>query len=105
MGEDIWYQAVDHGYKHDAFVACSVLNLFTKDGKIKEAKAVFEGIKRSLKLQEHGLQGDGIVMLGLIQSNYPRLRIKVLEAMIDFILDVAHHHTTSTTPNRQCKQK
>jgi pentatricopeptide repeat protein len=48
MGEDIWYQAVDHGYKHDAFVACSVLNLFTKDGKIKEAKAVFEGIKKSL---------------------------------------------------------
>ncbi|XP_057549036.1 putative pentatricopeptide repeat-containing protein At3g25060, mitochondrial [Amaranthus tricolor] len=93
MGEEIWYQAVDHGYKHDAFVACSVLNLFTKDGKIKEAKAVFEGIKRKdlvcwttmvtgfakngegmeaietfRRMQEHGLQGDGIVMLGLIQA-------------------------------------
>ncbi|CAO2824515.1 unnamed protein product [Amaranthus hypochondriacus] len=93
MGEEIWYQAVDYGYKHDAFVACSVLNLFTKDGKIKEAKAVFEGIKRKdlvcwttmvtgfakngegmeaigtfRKMQAHGLQGDGIVMLGLIQA-------------------------------------
>ncbi|KNA21183.1 hypothetical protein SOVF_045710 [Spinacia oleracea] len=93
MGEEVWHQAVEYGYKDDDFVACSVLNLLTKGGKMVEAKAVFEGMKRKdlvcwttmvtgfakigqgmesigvfREMQRHGMEGDGVVMLGLIQA-------------------------------------
>uniref|UniRef100_A0A803KQ13 DYW domain-containing protein n=2 Tax=Chenopodium quinoa TaxID=63459 RepID=A0A803KQ13_CHEQI len=93
MGEEIWHQAVGFGYKDDDFVGCSVLNLLSKGGRMVEAKAVFEGMKRKdlvcwttmvtgfarigqgmeavgvfREMQEQGMVGDGIVMLGLIQA-------------------------------------
>ncbi|KAL2933746.1 hypothetical protein RDABS01_016865 [Bienertia sinuspersici] len=93
MGEKIWHQAVDYGYKNDAFVGCSVLNLFTRGGKMIEAKTVFEEIKRKdlvcwttmvtgfvkngqgieaievfREMRKQGMEGDGVVMLGLIQA-------------------------------------
>ncbi|XP_048503778.1 putative pentatricopeptide repeat-containing protein At3g25060, mitochondrial isoform X4 [Beta vulgaris subsp. vulgaris] len=93
MGERIWLQAVDYGYKDDAFVGCAILSLLTKGGKMVEAKAVFEGMKRKdlicwttmvtgfakngqgmeavgifREMQSRGMEGDGIVMLGLIQA-------------------------------------
>ncbi|KMT05659.1 hypothetical protein BVRB_7g167920 [Beta vulgaris subsp. vulgaris] len=93
MGERIWLQAADYGYKDDAFVGCAILSLLTKGGKMVEAKAVFEGMKRKdlicwttmvtgfakngqgmeairifREMQSRGMEGDGIVMLGLIQA-------------------------------------
>ncbi|KAK9726564.1 hypothetical protein RND81_05G223600 [Saponaria officinalis] len=93
MGAEIWRQAVEFGYEYDMFVGSSVLGLFAKGGKMEEAKAVFEGMERKdlvywttmisgfvkcgngveainvfRQMREQGLEGDGVVMLGLIQA-------------------------------------
>ncbi|XP_074282829.1 putative pentatricopeptide repeat-containing protein At3g25060, mitochondrial [Silene latifolia] len=92
-GAEIWRQAVGFGYKYDMFVGSSVLNLFAKGGRMEEAKVVFEGmpmkdlvywttmitgfvkcgngmeaIRVFRQMREQGLEGDVVVMLGLIQA-------------------------------------
>ncbi|CAL1412066.1 unnamed protein product [Linum trigynum] len=93
VGKEIWRQAVDFGYQGDVFVASSVLNLLAKCGRLDEAKAVFDkmarrdvvswttmvtGILRSgqpleavdmyRRMQKEGIEGDGVIMVGLIQA-------------------------------------
>ncbi|KAL9228330.1 hypothetical protein vseg_003922 [Gypsophila vaccaria] len=93
MGAEIWRQAVEFGYEGDVFVGSSALNLFAKGGKMAEGKAVFEGMQRKdlvcwttmisgfvkcgngveavevfRRMREQGFDGDGVVMLGLIQA-------------------------------------
>ncbi|CAK7349380.1 unnamed protein product [Dovyalis caffra] len=93
VGEGIWHRAVDFGYGCDVFVASSVLNLYVKCGKIDEAKLVFDKmVKRDVvswatmitglvhngkvleavdmfgRMKKEGIEGDGVVMLGLIQA-------------------------------------
>ncbi|EOX93881.1 hypothetical protein QUC31_004334 [Theobroma cacao] len=93
MGEEIWHKAVDFGYENDVFVASSVLNLYAKCGKMDEAMVVFskmprkdlvcwttivtgfaqsglarEAIDLYRNMQVEGMEGDGVVMLGLIQA-------------------------------------
>ncbi|KAG8387281.1 hypothetical protein BUALT_Bualt02G0005100 [Buddleja alternifolia] len=92
-GEKIWENAMEYGYGDDIFVGSSVLNLYAKCGKMDEAMSVFEGMsKRDVVsfstmitgfvksgrvieavdfyriMQEEGLDGDGVVMLALIQA-------------------------------------
>ncbi|XWS31261.1 hypothetical protein CRYUN_Cryun23aG0062200 [Craigia yunnanensis] len=94
MGEEIWRKAVDVGYQNDVFVASSVLNLYVKCGKMDEAMVVFnkmprkdlvcwttlvtgfaqsgrprEAIDLYRKMQTERMEGDGVVMLGLIQAS------------------------------------
>ncbi|KAI3450846.1 hypothetical protein Pfo_007511 [Paulownia fortunei] len=92
-GEEIWKNAVECGYGDDIFVGSSVLNLYAKCGKMDEAMSVFERMsKRDVvswstmitglvksgrvreavdvyrRMQKEGLEGDGVVMLALIQA-------------------------------------
>ncbi|KAE7998010.1 hypothetical protein FH972_002590 [Carpinus fangiana] len=92
-GEEIWCRAVDCGYEFDVFVGSSVLNLYAKCGKMDEAIAVFDKMPRRdlvcwttmisgfaqsgrpieavdmyRLMQKEGIEGDGIVMVGLIQA-------------------------------------
>ncbi|GFQ02688.1 putative pentatricopeptide repeat-containing protein at3g25060 mitochondrial [Phtheirospermum japonicum] len=92
-GEEIWKNAVEFGYGDDIFVGSSVLNLYTKFGKMDEAMSVFDKMSRRdvvswstmitgfvksgrakeaigfyRKMQEEGLKGDGVVILALIQA-------------------------------------
>ncbi|KAK6164074.1 hypothetical protein DH2020_000938 [Rehmannia glutinosa] len=92
-GKEIWKSAVECGYGDDIFVGSSVLNLYAKCGKMDEAVGVFEkmskrdvvswstmitGLVKSGKareavnlyrrMQKEGLEGDGVVMLALIQA-------------------------------------
>ncbi|XP_022758703.1 putative pentatricopeptide repeat-containing protein At3g25060, mitochondrial [Durio zibethinus] len=94
MGEEIWRKAVDFGYQNDVFVASSVLNLYVKCGKMDDAMMVFnkmprrdlvcwttlvtgfaqsgwasEAIDLYRKMQMEGVEGDSVVMLGLIQAS------------------------------------
>ncbi|TYH11157.1 hypothetical protein ES288_A07G235600v1 [Gossypium darwinii] len=94
MGEEIWRKAVDFGYQKDVFVASSVLNLYVKCGKMDEAMVVFNGMPRKdlvcwttmvtglaqsgraseaidsyRKMQMEGMEGDNVMMLGLIQAS------------------------------------
>ncbi|KAK9282538.1 hypothetical protein L1049_005459 [Liquidambar formosana] len=93
MGEEIRCQAVDCGYECDLFVGSSVLNLYAKCGKIDEAMVVFDKMPRRdlvswttmitgfvqsgrgreaidiyRRMQGEGMEGDGVVMVGLIQA-------------------------------------
>ncbi|CAK9168226.1 unnamed protein product [Ilex paraguariensis] len=93
MGEKIRTNAVKCGYEHDMFVGSSVLNLYAKCGQMDEAMGVFEKIPgRDIvawttmitgfvqsgrvsdaiwiyrQMQKEGIEGDGVVMLGLIQA-------------------------------------
>lgn len=93
VGERIWRRAVDFGYGCDVFVGSSVLNLYVKCGKIDEAKLVFDKmVKRDVvcwatmitglvqngkvleavdmfrRMRKEGIEGDGVLMLGLIQA-------------------------------------
>ncbi|EEF41219.1 pentatricopeptide repeat-containing protein, putative [Ricinus communis] len=93
MGEIIWNQAVDFGYGFDVFVVSSVLNLYAKSGKMDKAKIVFDKmVKRDVvswttmitgfaqsgrpldaidiyrTMQKERTEGDGVVMVGLIQA-------------------------------------
>ncbi|KAJ6956477.1 hypothetical protein NC652_007525 [Populus alba x Populus x berolinensis] len=92
-GERIWRRAVDFGYGCDVFVGSSVLNLYVKCGKIDEAKLVFDKmVKRDVvcwatmitglvqngkvleavdmfrRMRKEGIEGDGVLMLGLVQA-------------------------------------
>ncbi|XP_057966070.1 putative pentatricopeptide repeat-containing protein At3g25060, mitochondrial [Malania oleifera] len=93
MGEEVRCRAVDCGYEYDVFVASSVLNLYAKCGKMDEALAVFDKMpKRDLvcwttmitgfaqsgraseavdiyrRMQKEEMEGDMVVMVGLIQT-------------------------------------
>ncbi|CAN0915366.1 Putative pentatricopeptide repeat-containing protein At3g25060, mitochondrial [Linum grandiflorum] len=93
VGKDVWQQAVAFGYRGDVFVASSVLNLFAKCGRMDEAKKVFDKmVKRDVvswttmvtgfirsgqaleavdmhrTMQKEGIEGDGVVMVGLIKA-------------------------------------
>ncbi|KAJ4967986.1 hypothetical protein NE237_014687 [Protea cynaroides] len=92
-GEEILSQATDFGYKDDVFVGSSALNLYAKCGKMDEALRIFNGmpkkdlvswttmitgfsqigrpveaidIYRKMRMEE--IEGDSIVMVGLIQA-------------------------------------
>ncbi|GAB2282454.1 hypothetical protein Dimus_016996 [Dionaea muscipula] len=93
MGEEIWKQAAQFGYKHDVFVGSSVLNLYVKCGRMNEARLVFDNMRTTdlvcwttmmtglaqggqakeaieiyRKMRALDMEGDGVVMLGLIQA-------------------------------------
>ncbi|XP_071937392.1 putative pentatricopeptide repeat-containing protein At3g25060, mitochondrial [Coffea arabica] len=93
MGEEIWKRAVQCGYGNDVFVGSSVLKLYSMCGKMDQAMGVFgkmprrdvvcwtamiTGFVQSGKVREaldmyqlmkkEGIDGDGVVMLGLIQA-------------------------------------
>ncbi|KAI3749645.1 hypothetical protein L2E82_20261 [Cichorium intybus] len=93
LGEEIRKQAIDCGYEHDVFVGSSLLNLYTKCGKMNDALRVFEKMPRRdlvswttmitgfaqsgrgreainvyRLMQKEGLEGDRIAILGLIQA-------------------------------------
>ncbi|KAM3731593.1 hypothetical protein ACB098_12G175600 [Castanea mollissima] len=64
-GEEIWCRAMDCGFEFDVFVGSSVLNLYAKCGKMDEAIVVFDRMpRRGLE----GMEGDGVVMVGLTQA-------------------------------------
>ncbi|KMZ60847.1 putative Pentatricopeptide repeat-containing protein [Zostera marina] len=93
-GEEVRSRAWDCGYSRDVFVCSSVLNLYTKCGKIDDALKVFdlmptrdlvswstiiaglvnagrstEAIQVYRRMQTEGLEeGDGVMMVGLIQA-------------------------------------
>ncbi|XVE78112.1 hypothetical protein DITRI_Ditri13aG0117700 [Diplodiscus trichospermus] len=92
-GEEIWHKAVGFGYENDVFVASSVLNLYVKCGEMDKAMLVFnkmtrkdlvcwttlvtgfaqsgrarEAIDLYRKMQKEGMEGDDVVMVGLIQA-------------------------------------
>lgn len=93
MGENIRRRAVECGYENDVFVGSSVLNLYAKCGKMDDAMVVFEKMRRRdvvcwttmitgfaqcgrmseaicvyRRMRNEGLEGDKVVMLGLIQA-------------------------------------
>ncbi|GAB4830239.1 hypothetical protein Ancab_019880 [Ancistrocladus abbreviatus] len=92
-GEEIWNQAIEFGYKYDVFVGSSMLNLYVKCGNMDEAMVIFDRMERkdivcwttmitgfaqsgrakeAIKIYRHmrneEVEGDGVVMLGLIQA-------------------------------------
>ncbi|KAH7670352.1 TPR-like protein [Dioscorea alata] len=92
-GEDIKTRAFDLGYAGDVFVCSSLLNLYIKCGRLSDAVKVFEGMpKKDLvswttmingfassgmpfetigiyrRMRLEGMEGDGIVMVGIIQA-------------------------------------
>ncbi|XP_057484550.1 LOW QUALITY PROTEIN: putative pentatricopeptide repeat-containing protein At3g25060, mitochondrial [Actinidia eriantha] len=92
-GEEIWHRAVECGYECDVFVGSSFLNLYAKCGKMEEALSVFnkmprrdlvswttmvtgfaqsghahEAINFYRMMRGEKMEGDGVVMLGLIQA-------------------------------------
>lgn len=92
-GEEIWKTAMLYGYGDDIFVCSSVLNLYAKCGKMNEATNVFDKMSRRdvvswstmitgfvkcgriveamdvyRRMHEEGFEGDGVVMLALIQA-------------------------------------
>ncbi|KAL2556991.1 putative pentatricopeptide repeat-containing protein [Forsythia ovata] len=93
LGRELWGKAVESGYGNDVFVGSSVLNLYAKCGKMDEAVGVFarmpkrdvvswsmmitgyvksgrirEALNVYRGMQQEGFEGDGVVMLGLIQA-------------------------------------
>ncbi|GFZ02025.1 tetratricopeptide repeat (TPR)-like superfamily protein [Actinidia rufa] len=95
MGEEIWHRlrAVECGYESDVFVGSSLLNLYVKCGKMDEDMNVLnkmprrdlvswttmvaglaqsghanEAINFYRMMRGEELEGDGVVMLGLIQA-------------------------------------
>ncbi|CAL9107979.1 unnamed protein product [Musa acuminata var. zebrina] len=92
-GQEVIAHASDLGYSHDVFVCSSVLNMYAKCGKMDDAMRVFdempkkdivswttmitgfvntgnpvEAIEVYRKMQAEGVEGDGIVMVGLLQA-------------------------------------
>ncbi|XP_073012863.1 putative pentatricopeptide repeat-containing protein At3g25060, mitochondrial [Typha latifolia] len=92
-GEKIKNHALQVGYGRDVFVCSSVLNLYAKCGKMDDAAEMFdempirdlvswttmitgflsagkplEAIGVYRKMQLEGVEGDGVVMVGLIQA-------------------------------------
>ncbi|KAL4558572.1 hypothetical protein LXL04_036773 [Taraxacum kok-saghyz] len=93
LGEEIRKQAINHGYEHDVFVGSSLLNLYAKCGKMNDALKVFEKMPRRdlvswttmitgfaqsgrgseaidmyRLMQNEGMEGDRVAILGLIQA-------------------------------------
>nr|GMD20148.1 putative pentatricopeptide repeat-containing protein At3g25060, mitochondrial [Ipomoea batatas] len=94
LGEQILQKAREYGYENDVFVGSSSLNLYSKCGKIDIAMSVFEKMERKdvvcwttmitgfaqsgkvreavemyQRMQKDGLEGDEVVMLGLIHAS------------------------------------
>ncbi|MQL81375.1 hypothetical protein Taro_013838 [Colocasia esculenta] len=92
-GEQVRSLASQLGYGEDVFVCSSVLNLYVKCGRMDEAMLIFDKMpKRDIiswttmitgfantgsasdaiaiykRMQTEGLEGDGVVMVGLIQA-------------------------------------
>ncbi|XP_010532896.1 PREDICTED: putative pentatricopeptide repeat-containing protein At3g25060, mitochondrial [Tarenaya hassleriana] len=92
-GERVWGKAVESGYGNDVFVCSSALNLYSKCRKMDEATVLFRKMtKKDLiswttmvtglaqagepvkalefyrKMQTEGMNGDGIVILGVLQA-------------------------------------
>ncbi|PKU82297.1 putative pentatricopeptide repeat-containing protein At3g25060, mitochondrial isoform X1 [Dendrobium catenatum] len=92
-GEQIRSHAYDLGFQNDVFVSSSLLNLYAKCGKLIEAVEVFERMPRRdlvswttmitafsnsgksieaidyyRKMRVEGVEGDEIVMVGLLQA-------------------------------------
>ncbi|KAL6011288.1 hypothetical protein ACLOJK_001733 [Asimina triloba] len=92
-GEEIRSQAIEFGYKDDVFVASSVLSLYVKCGKIDEAMGAFDVMPRRdlvswttmitgfaqsgrmaealgvyQRMRSEGIEGDGVMMVGLLQA-------------------------------------
>uniref|UniRef100_F6HJI3 DYW domain-containing protein n=1 Tax=Vitis vinifera TaxID=29760 RepID=F6HJI3_VITVI len=118
-GEETWRQAVDQGYGDDVFVGAAVLNLYAKCGKMDEAMRVFDKMgRRDLvcwttmitglaqngqareavdiyrQMHKKRVEGDGVVMLGLIQActtlGHSKMGLSIHGYMIrkDIIMDV-----------------
>ncbi|THF97266.1 hypothetical protein TEA_011256 [Camellia sinensis var. sinensis] len=93
MGGEIRCRAVECGYEYDIFVGSSLLNLYAKCGKMEEAMGVFDKMPRRdlvswttmitgfaqighaseainvyRLMQREGMEGDWVVMLGLVQA-------------------------------------
>lgn len=110
-GEEIWGNAVECGYGTDIFVSSSVLNLLVKCGKMDEAMNVFDGMRRRdvvtwstmitglvksgrageaidvyHRMQEEGFEGDGVVMLALIQACASVEDLKMATSVHGFIM-------------------
>ncbi|KAL8092774.1 putative pentatricopeptide repeat-containing protein At3g25060, mitochondrial [Apium graveolens] len=93
MGDNVRQRAVECGYENDVFVGSSVLNLYAKCGRMDEAMVAFEKMRRRdivcwttmisgfaqcgrvseaicvyRRMRNEGLEGDKVVMLGLIQA-------------------------------------
>ncbi|KAA8550610.1 hypothetical protein F0562_002294 [Nyssa sinensis] len=93
MGEKIHSLAIERGYEYDVFVGSSVLNLYAKYGKMDEAMCVFDKMPRRdlvswttmitgfaqngraseavdtyQRMRKERMEGDGVVMVGLIQA-------------------------------------
>nr|GMD15650.1 putative pentatricopeptide repeat-containing protein At3g25060, mitochondrial [Ipomoea batatas]GME15094.1 putative pentatricopeptide repeat-containing protein At3g25060, mitochondrial [Ipomoea batatas] len=94
LGEQILQKARECGYENDVFVGSSSLNFYSKCGKIDSAMSVFEKMERKdvvcwttmitgfaqsgkareavemyQRMQKDGLEGDEVVMLGLIHAS------------------------------------
>lgn len=110
-GEEIWKSAEECGYGSDIFVGSSVLNLFVKCGKMDEAMSVFDGMRRRdvvawstviaglvkcgraeeaidmyRRMLEEGFEGDGVVMLALIQACASVEDLKMATSVHGFIM-------------------
>ncbi|KAJ0113127.1 hypothetical protein Patl1_01569 [Pistacia atlantica] len=93
MGEEVWRKAVDFGYENDVFVGSSMLNLYAKCGRTDAALIVFNKMQRKdivswssmikgfacngqpceavnvyRRMQKEGIEGDVVVMVGLIKA-------------------------------------
>lgn len=93
-GDEVWKDAVECGYGDDVFVGSSVLNLYAKCGRMDEAMSMFERMSRKdvvswstmitglvrneraieavdlyRRMQKEGFEGDGVVMLALLQAS------------------------------------
>lgn len=92
-GEEVWRKSLEFGYDNDVFVGSSVLNLYLKSGKMEKAVVVFDKMQRKdlvswssmisgfscngkpyeavdlyRRMLKEGIEGDEVVMVGLIQA-------------------------------------
>lgn len=92
-GEEVWSEAVECGYEADVFVGSSVLNMYVKIGMMGKALAFFDRMRRRdmvcwttivtgfaqsgqpeealdmyRRMRKEGIEGDGVVIVGLIQA-------------------------------------
>ncbi|KAK4743817.1 hypothetical protein SAY87_010129 [Trapa incisa] len=92
-GEEVWRKSVECGYEADIFVGSSVLNLYAKIGVMDKALSFFNNMRRRdivcwttmvtgfawskkpgeaiemfQRMQREGIEGDGVVIVGLIHA-------------------------------------